>query len=340
MRVMQVMAGAPKGGAETFFTRLAPALARTSITQEVVIRRDADRSAELRSHGIEPMQFRFGGPLDCVTGHRLNRAIARFAPDILLSWMNRATQFCPVGDHVFAARLGGYYKLENYQRCDHLVGNTKDICDYLVEEGWPRSRTWYLPNFVDETSAAAVPREALNTPEGVPLLLALGRLHTNKAYDVLLEALVQLPEAYLWLAGEGPLRQTLEAQASRLGITDRVRFLGWRTDVPALFAACDLFVCPSRHEPLGNVVIESWAQRKPLVAAQSQGPAALVEDGETGLLVPIDDAPRLSAAIARILADADLAEKLVSQGRVAYEADFTEAAVVSSYMAFFESITA
>lgn len=107
-----------------------------------------------------------------------------------------------------------------------------------------------------------------------------------------------------------------------------------------MFAACDLFVCPSRHEPLGNVVIESWAQRKPLVAAQSQGPAALVEDGETGLLVPIDDAPRLSAAIARILADADLAEKLVSQGRVAYEADFTEAAVVASYMAFFESITA
>ena len=340
MRLMQVMAGADKGGAETFFTRLAPALKRKGVTQEIVIRRNADRSAELRAHGIEPIEFRFGGPLDCVTGHRLNRAITRFGPDVLLSWMNRATEFCPVGAHIFAARLGGYYKLENYRRCDHLVGNTKDICDYLVDEGWPRSRTWYLPNFVDESSAPPIPRSSLDTPEEAPLLLALGRLHANKAFDVLLESLVQLPHAYLWLAGEGPLRKTLVAQAENLGVADRVRFLGWRMDVPALFASCDIFVCPSRHEPLGNVVIESWAQRRPLVATESQGPAALVDDGETGLLVPIDDAASLAGAIDRVLDNPDLAESLVSQGRVAYEADFTEAAVVSGYMEFFESITA
>lgn len=189
MRVMQVMAGADKGGAETFFTRLAPALSRAGLTQEVVIRRNADRAAELQSQGIEPLQLGFGGMLDCITGHRLNRAITRFHPDIVLSWMNRATLFCPLGKHVFAARLGGYYKLENYKRCDHLIGNTQDICDYLVDEGWPRSRTWYLPNFVDARSATAVPRAALNTPEDATLLLALGRLHTNKAFDVLLDAM-------------------------------------------------------------------------------------------------------------------------------------------------------
>jgi glycosyltransferase involved in cell wall biosynthesis len=340
MRIMQVMAGAHKGGAESFFTRLVPALERRSVTQEIIIRQDTCRATELREHGIEPIQFRFGGPLDCMTGHRLRRAITSFEPDILLSWMNRATQFCPVGDYIFAARLGGYYKLNSYRRCDHLVGNTKSICDYLVQEGWPRSRTWYLPNFVDATEAPPIPRKSLDTPEDAPLLLALGRLHVNKAFNVLLEALGQLPETYLWLAGEGPLRQSLEAQATQLGIADRVRFLGWRMDVPSLFAACDLFVCPSRHEPLGNVIIESWAQRRPLVATQSQGPRALVADGETGLLVPIDDAPGLAAAITRVLTEAELAESLVSQGRLAYEADFTEAAVVSGYMNFFESVTA
>ncbi len=340
MRVMQVMAGADKGGAETFFTRLAPALSRAGVAQEIVIRRNTDRAAELQAQGISPIQFGFGGMLDCVTGHRLNRAISRFEPDVVLSWMNRATQFCPLGKHVFAARLGGYYKLENYKRCDHLIGNTQDICDYLVDEGWPRSRTWYLPNFVDARSEPAVPRATLDTPEDVPLLLALGRLHTNKAFDVLLEAMTRLPKAYLWLAGEGPLRRDLEAQANRLKIANRVRFLGWRTDVPSLFASCDILVCPSRHEPLGNVIIESWAQRKPLVAASSQGPSALIEDGETGLLVPIDDAQSLATAIARVTDEANLAETLVSKGRVAYEADFTEAAVVSGYMEFFERITA
>lgn len=340
MRVMQVMAGADKGGAETFFTRLAPALSRAGLTQEVVIRRNTDRASELQAQGIEPMQLGFGGMLDCISGHRLKRAISRFEPDIVLSWMNRATQFCPIGKHVFAARLGGYYKLKNYLRCDHLVGNTQDICNYLVNEGWPRSRTWYLPNFVDAQSASPVPRGTLNTPEDAPLLLALGRLHINKGFDVLLEAMVSLPKAYLWLAGEGPLRSDLEARAARLRVADRVRFLGWRTDIPALFASCSMLVCPSRHEPLGNVVIEAWAQRKPLVAARSQGPSGLVEDGKTGLLVPVDDAKSLADAIARVAEEANLAESLVCNGRVAYEADFTETAVISRYFEFFERITA
>ncbi|NKB60055.1 MAG: glycosyltransferase [Alphaproteobacteria bacterium] len=338
-RVMQVMAGAVHGGAETFFTRLAPALSRAGTTQQIVIRQHPERAASLRAEGLSVIELGFGGMLDLVTGHRLSRAVSLFDPDILLSWMNRATKFCPIGQHVFAARLGGYYKLENYRRCDHLVGNTKDICDYLVAEGWPSHRTWYLPNFVGAETAQPIPRATLDTPEDAPLLLALGRLHENKAFDVLLEALTRIPQAYLWLAGDGPLKNILQAHATRLNIANRVRFLGWRNDVPALFAACDAFVCPSRHEPLGNVVIEAWAQHRPLVATQSQGPSALIEDGVSGLLVPVDDAESLADSITRVIKSPDLAAALVSGGRVAYEADFTESAVVSRYLEFFERVT-
>ena len=77
----------------------------------------------------------------------------------------------------------------------------------------------------------------------------------------------------------------------------------------------------------------------PRATREAKGPTAVVKDGETGLLVPIDDAPKLAAAIARILSEVDLAEALVTQGRVAYEANFTETAVVSGYMDFFERIT-
>ena len=338
MRVMQVMAGAAHGGAEAFFDRLTLALDATGIDQQIVIRRNAERAARLQAAQRPPLQHAFGGALDLVTGHRLRRAVRRFEPDILLSWMTRATQYAPIGRHVLAARLGGYYGLANYTRCDHLVGNTQHICDYLVEAGWPRARTRYLPNFVDAVRLPPVARRSLDTPDDAPLLLALGRLPANKGFDVLLPAVARIPGAWLWLAGEGPKRDELTRQAAQLGIADRVRFLGWRNDAAALFAACDVFVCPSRHEPLGNVVIEAWAQGRPVVAANAAGPAALVAEGISGLLAPVEDADALAAAVRRVLASPDLAATLVTGGRTAYEAEFTEAKVVARYLEFFESV--
>ena len=170
------------------------------------------------------------------------------------------------------------------------------------------------------------------------MLLALGRLHENKAFDVLLAAMAQLPEVWLWLAGSGPLETELKRQAARLGVAGRVRFLGWRDDLPALAAAADLIVVPSRHEPLGNVVLEAWAQRRPLVAAASQGPGALIRTEQSGLLVPVDDAPALAAAIRRVLEEPGLAGRLVEGGWAAFQADYTEEKCVARYLALFEHL--
>ncbi len=340
MRVLQAMAGAAHGGAEAFFTRLTLALARAGLDQRVVIRSDSQRAADLRAGGVEPVELPFGGPLDVRTRRGLAQEIASFGPDIVLTWMSRASRLCPKGRFVHAGRLGGFYKLKYYRRCDHLIGNTKGIVRYLVGEGWPAERAHYLPNFVDDRPAAPAPREALGArPEG-PLLLALGRLHENKAFDVLIDALARLGGVTLWLAGEGPLRDELEARARSLGIADRVRFLGWRDDVAALLAAADVLVCPSRHEPLGNVIIEAWARRVPVVAAASQGPSELIRAEETGLLVPIDDPSALADALARLIADSALQARLAEAGRHAFEAEFTEDAVVGQYLSFFERVSA
>ena len=171
-------------------------------------------------------------------------------------------------------------------------------------------------------------------------MLALGRLHVNKGFDVLLAALAALPGAWLWLAGEGPLRAALLAAAARLGVASGSRFLGWRDDVGALMAAADVLVCPSRQEPLGNVVIEAWAHRRPVVAAMSDGPAGLITAAKSGLLFPIDDAPALAAALERLIGDAALGARLAEAGHAAYRAEFTEAAVVGRYLALFERLTA
>ena len=182
-------------------------------------------------------------------------------------------------------------------------------------------------------------RSDYDTPDGVPLFLALGRFHENKAFDVLLDAMSAVPGAYLWLAGEGPLRNELMAQAEQLGIKERVRFLGWRMDVVSLMASVDALVCPSRHEPLGNVVIEAWARRLPVIAARASGPAALIDDGANGLLVPIDDAAALAAAMAKLGHEPALAAHLAEGGREAYLRQFSQQAVVAQYLAFFDKIT-
>ena len=110
-----------------------------------------------------------------------------------------------------------------------------------------------------------------------------------------------MPGAYLWLAGEGPEREALEKLAAKLGLADRVRLLGWQDDPSPFFAAADVYVVPSRHEPLGSVLLEGWMYRVPMVAAASQGPRWLLRDGENGLLVPIDEASAMAEAIQRLI---------------------------------------
>src|SRR5690348_10194062 len=203
MRLMQAMAGASHGGAEAFFVRLAAALARAGVEQRLVIRRDNERAAALRRAGLDPIELRFGGLFDLMTRRHFRQAIGAYRPSVVLTWMNRATRLCPRGEFVHVARLGGYYDLRYYRHCDHLIGNTRDIVGYLVAQGWPRERAHYLPNFGDVAAAAPLPRRDFDTPPDAPLALALGRLHPNKAFDVLIAALAKVPRLHLWLAGEG-----------------------------------------------------------------------------------------------------------------------------------------
>ena len=345
LRILQAMAGASHGGAELFFERLVLALHRAGVQQHILIRSNAERAGKLIEGGIRPVELPFGGRFDFSTKRRFTAEIRRFRPSLVLTWMNRATAFCPSPrkagvPFVRVARLGGYYDLKYYQGCDHLVCNTHDLVDYVVREGWPAERAHYLPNFVDERQAAPVRRSDFTTPETVPLLFALGRLHENKGFDTLLKAVARLSDVYLWLAGEGPERAALEALATKLGIRPRVRFLGWTDAAPALHRAADLFVCPSRHEPLGNVVLEAWAQQRPVLAAASQGPSALIEHGVNGLLTPVDDDAAMAAVIKGALRDRAALSALADAGYASFRDGYTEQAVVARYRAFFEAVTA
>lgn len=339
MRIAQIMAGAPMGGAELFFERLSIALAAGGEEVLAIIRRDPARKARLRAGGLAPVELGFGGPFDLLTGRRLAAALTRFAPRVAVAWMSRAARFAPSGDWVLTGRLGGYYDLRNYRHCEHLIGNTRGIADWVIGQGWEASRVHYLPNFVpDLAGASPLPRGTLGVPGGVPLILALGRLHRNKGFDVLIRALPHLPGVHAVIAGEGPERAFLTdlAQSERVG--ERVHLPGWRTDTGALLATADLLVCPSRFEPLGNVVIEAWAARRPVVASRADGPRELISPGADGVLVPLEDSAALAGAIAEVLEERSRADALADAGRARYEADFAEAPVMQRWRGFLANV--
>lgn len=335
---MQVIAGARHGGAETFFLRLVEAFARAGVTQRAATRPHPGWHERLAAAGVESVALPFGGILDFTTGRALRREIAAFRPDIVLAWMGRAARFSPAGRHVLVGRLGGYYDLRFFRRCNDLIGNTEALVAWILAQGWPRDRVHYLPNFAPLIATSSASRASLGTPDGVPLLLALGRLHPNKAFDTLLQALAEVPGAYLWLAGEGALRGELEGLARNLGLSDRVRFLGWREDAAALMQAADFVVCPSRQEPLGNVVLEAWAQHRPVIATASEGPSALIEPERTGWLVPVDEPKALAAGIRTLIADPSMAARLADAGQARFAADFSETAVVARYLDLFKRL--
>ena len=337
MTVLHLLGSPGDGGAETYFLSLAQALKDDGLSQAVAMHAHAGREAAMQAMGVPATVMPFDAPFDLVTGPRIRKLAQALPARILLQWMNRAGRVVPrKGPWTRIGRLGGYYDLKYYKGADFLVGNTQDIVDYIVRKGWPKEKVAYIPNFAAPGPEAAQDRAELDTPQDAPLLLGMGRLHKVKAHDVSLKALALYPEAYLWIAGDGPLDHELKALARTLGVSDRVRFLGWRTDASALYRAADVCLFPSRYEPLGNTVIQAWAHGCPIVAAASQGPGVLITDDVDGLLTPMED-PKAMADAARRIMEGQIGARLVAAGLERISGEFGQAAVVARWRELFRT---
>lgn len=334
---LHLLGSAADGGAETYFADLVTALRGAGRPTAAAIRKHVGREAVLKADGVPFEVFPFGSPLDFATRPGVRRYAEQQGSKVLVAWMNRAARHCPKGPWARVGRLGGYYDLKNYRGFDALVGNTADIRDWIVAQGWPADRAYHIPNFAEPDAHAAQSRALLDTPREAPLLLAMGRLHSAKAHDVTLKALTKIPDAVLWIAGTGPLEGDLRELAHDLGVADRVRWLGWRSDAGALYRAADIVVFPSRVEPLGNVVIQAWAYGKPVIAAEAAGPKALIRSETDGLLVPIDDAEALALAIHRLIDDEPLRDRIASGG-LARASEVSKAVVLPQWDALFDQL--
>ncbi len=346
MKILQVMAGADHGGAEMAFVDMCAAMKEAGEDIVVLTRPNKVRVPLLEAAELEVYTAPFGGPVDVYTPWRMASLIREFQPHIVQTWMSRAAKKTPNWKKVksdqrylVVSRLGGYYKVKNFRTSDYFTTITPDIKRHLVDGGREADTIRHINNFAEtEEDVTPVRRSSLDTPDDATVLLTLARLHKNKALDILLEAIKDQPDTYLWMAGEGPERAALEKLAQELGVTARVRFLGWRTDRAALLQAVDICIFASRVEPFGTVFAQAWAQKTPVIVSDADGPRQFCNHEKDSLVVPRDDAPALAGAIARLKDDKVLQLSLVNEGYQRYMNEFTKDKSVSAYLEWYLEI--
>lgn len=172
------------------------------------------------------------------------------------------------------------------------------------------------------------------------LLGCVGRLSSEKGYDVALRALVDLPDCHLVFLGEGPELGKMRRMAASLGVNDRVRFEGW---VPPPWTARwrpDVLLVPSYYEGFGLVAVEAMLAGIPVVASDVAGLSEVLMDGKTGLLVEPGEPDELVRATRRLLDDVDLRDELVVHARDDARRRFSPSTMVEAYQSLFDEVLA
>lgn len=338
MKVMHIHFG-KEGGAERFFVNLVNALHDRGVEQRMLIRPDRSWRKEIEGCGtIYEGVFRRISLSRFLLSFRMQRVLKEFRPDVIMSWQLRASRFMP--DYREArriSRLGDYPEhLGYYTNSQTLVCITPDIAAKVRALGWTRG-VEVIPNFTRAVAAAPIARSELQPPEGGFVVLGMGRFVKRKGFDTLLRAIARIDGASLWLLGDGPERDNLQALARELGIEQRVRFPGWKTNAYAYLAAADAFAITSLHEPLGNVCFEGWGAGVPTVSTRAEGPAWVMTDGTDALMVDCGDDAGLAAALKRIRDDGALRQQLVQGGRHTLEHRFSEEVISRAYLRLFET---
>lgn len=312
------------------------------LSQQVVMRPTAPRFGELTQAGLNMVPNVLATPFRALQRRRLNRLIAAYRPDIIHCWMRRAISL--VSPRAAPAIIGWYGDYEEQQKhfsaCTHFIGVTQDLVRHAYDSGAAPGSAFYVPTFPSVEDAAPLDRASLGTPPDKKVLLILSRLHQVKGIDIALRTLADLPDCHLWIAGSGPEEAALKTLAATLGVAERAKFLGWRTDRGALLRAADICLLPSRYEPFGTVILDAWSTATPFIACASDGPRATVIDGENGLLVPVDDAPALTKAIRMVLDDDNLRTRIAQTGHATYLRHFTREAVTRMMLETYQTIQA
>ena len=219
------------------------------------------------------------------------------------------------------ANMGTRWK---YSRADRIIAVSQAVAETLKSGGWPSERVDVIPSGVDPERTvedlAPGTLDELGIPAGAPWVIQVGALDQSKDPLTFVRAIAaasrEVPGLHAVMCGEGPLWITIEREIASLGLEGVVHLPGYRNDADALITAASVATLSSEEEGLGTVLIDALALGTPVAATAAGGIPEVVQDGVSGLLVPIGEPSLLGAAIVRLIQDGELASRLSAAGRL------------------------
>lgn len=300
--------------------------------------RQSPFAARMREAGIETVEIPMRSEADPVAVARLMRLYRSYRPDVVHMHTSHAHSL-----GVLASRASGVGRTIVSRRVDFSIHRTRlrlnllkyrfgvdryvavsgGVKDVLVADGVPADRIEIVPDGVDLDELARVPRVDYRTEFGLPkdaiVVGNVAHFGWHKAQEVLVEACPRIfaeePRVHVFLVGDGECRPKVEKYATELGLLHRLHFTGHRRDARALIRWFDVFVMCSVKEGLCTSILDAHALATPVVASDVGGIPEIVQNGETGLTVPVRDPGRLAAAVVRLVRQRGLAELLALQGQ-------------------------
>jgi len=233
---------------------------------------------------------------------------------------------------------------------DHFIAISRAVHGRMLTRGEvARQKITIVPNGIAAPDTSTMPppttvRAQLKIAREAPLVVCAARLEKEKGIGSLIDAMaivvVAYPEARCVVAGEGSQKDLLLARIRERGLQGVVTLLGFRTDVPAIIQAGDLFVLPSLAEPFGLVILEAMALRKPVIATRAGGPCEILIDEQTGLLTTPGNPANLAQAILALVADTGKRARLATAGHEHYCCSFTARKMSSATTAVYGRVLA
>lgn len=313
--------------------------------------------ARAREAGFTVFETPMRSAVDLPAMLRLRRFMAEQRPDVVNTHSSRDTQLAGMAARLLARRprlvrtrhlaLPITSKFTYRVLPDHVVTVSRHVENALVRAGVPREHITTVHTGIDFSryDRALVKgdlREALGLPSDTLLIGTVAILRRKKGHAELLEAvpavLERFPDAHFVFAGDGPQHANIERRIAALQLSEHVHLLGLRRDVVNVLASLDLFVLPTHQEALGTAFVEAGAMGLACIGTNVDGVPEVIDDGETGLLVPVHDPAALAQAIIALLADPARRRAMGEAASRHVRQKFSREAMVGGMVAVYERL--
>ena len=335
MRIAQVSLHPDYGGCECHVLMLARGLKEAGHDVALFCHPDGRLRQEAESAGVPVRVVRNRSQIDPIAALRLIFQMCRFRPDVVhlhtprdFVWGSLAARLVRTRALVFTRHVTfpvSPLMRRIYRMGDAVVCLADAVRDMLLAQGLSPEKLVRIQPAIDTVPFVNPPpgsresaRAEWRLPETAVVVGAVGRLAVGKGQDIFLKAVSRLgadPSVRFLVVGDGPLLESLQQEAAVLGIADRVIFTGFRSDMPEIMSALDIFVLASLSELAPLTIIEAQAAHCVALATRVGGVPELIEDGVTGMMVPPGDIEALANAMQALIADPGLRERLAAAGQ-------------------------